>query len=131
MILTPMKPVKLILATFVILAASVCELSAQSSSSATQTVTFGVRRMMPVLLASIQMTASSISESRGSQNNTLKMTVGSETNSDHVTNLAVNSVERRFAARDDQESIHPNHSTLAPPKAQKSKSSKLIITVTE
>lgn len=113
-----MKFVKFSLAMFLILAASVCELSAQTSSSATQTVTFGVRRIVPAFLAGMQLTASSIDDSRGVQSKAVKMTVGTETHS------------RQFAS-DDQSSILVSRSSLALMKAPKSKSNKLVVTLTE
>ena len=113
-----MKLVELHLATLFLLAASVSELSAQSSSSATQTVTFGVRRLMPTLLASNQRTASSTNDSHGIQSKTLKMAIGSGMNSKQI-------------ASDVQTSNILSGSSLAPLKAPKSRSNKLVITVTE
>jgi hypothetical protein len=113
-----MKPVKFLLAVILLVAASVCELSAQTSSSATQTVTFGVRRIVPAFLASMQLTAPSINDSHGVQSKAVKMTVGSETHS------------RQFES-DDQSSSLVSQSSLALLKTPKSKSNKFVITVTE
>jgi hypothetical protein len=113
-----MKSVKFLLAVIVLVVASVCELSAQTSSSASQTVTFGVRRIVPAFLASMQLTASSINDSHMVQSKAVKMTVGSETRS------------RQFAS-DDQSSDLVSRSSLASLKAPRLKSNKLVITVTE
>jgi hypothetical protein len=125
-----MKPVKFLFA-ILLLAASVCELSAQSSSSATQTVTFGVTRIVPGFLASMQMVASSINESFAVQTSAVKMTVGSETHSKQVTGLAGSYFQSRIAANGDPEATSSAQTSLAMLKAQKPKSNKLVITVTE
>lgn len=113
-----MKLVKFLLAILFLLAASVFELSAQSSSSATQTVTFGVRRIVPAFLASMQLTAAANNDSHAIQSKPVKMTVGSETHS------------KQFLT-DDQASNVFSGSSLVPQKALKSKSNKLVVTVTE
>lgn len=51
------------------------EVCAQTSSSASQTVTFGVRRIAPVLLASLQTSSALISVSGSERTSLLKVTV--------------------------------------------------------
>ncbi len=123
-----MKLVKLMFAAFLILAASVCELSAQNSSSASQTVAFGVRRMMPALLAGLQLTAMTVNELRGVPQGELKVTVGSNMDSNHVADAHFSRSSYRSAALD---RYSPARAPLVQTKFAKPTSGKVFITVTE
>jgi hypothetical protein len=76
-----MKLMKSILIIALLLAAVVIESLAQSSSSATQTVTFGVRRSAPIVVASTQPSMIAVQGSVVERTSPLKITVGSESRS--------------------------------------------------
>jgi hypothetical protein len=106
-----MKVVKYIAVTSAVIALTALEVSAQSSSSATQTVTFGVRRTQSVVLANLQSPSVAVTESAAEQAAPLKMTVGTSTRS--------RSIAYRLARKPapstkmNSNSISPNAQTFA------------------
>ena len=88
---------KSILTVSLLLAVVVIEASGQTSSSASQTVTFGVHRSAPIVLASAQTSTVSVSEMGFERTSPLKITVGSDLSSHIVSeNVSVPS-QRSFA----------------------------------
>ena len=72
---------RFILSISFLLAAVVIESLAQNSSSASQTVTFGIRRSASIVLAGAQSSAISVQESGVERSSPLKVSIGSESRS--------------------------------------------------
>ena len=84
-----MKSLYTIVGAIIVLAVSAGELSAQSSNSASQTVTFGVRRTGAMVVSTTQGASSSATESGASKVGALKVTVGKEFGSQLSTELSM------------------------------------------
>jgi hypothetical protein len=83
-----------VLGAFLLLLAGLCDLSAQSSSSATQTVTFGVRRLAPVLLASAQVHTPTLAARFVNSANPLKVTIGIDSKVETNAEMSATSLDR-------------------------------------
>lgn len=106
-----MKVVNHIVMVSAVIALTALEVSAQTSGSATQTVTFGVRRTQPLVLANLQSPSVAVTETDAEQAVPLKMSVGSYSRSKLISNrLAKKPV--RFETMNSN-SISPNGQTFA------------------
>jgi hypothetical protein len=83
-----MMLIRSLLIVILLLAIAVIESLAQNSSSASQTVTFGVRRSAPVVLASAQTASVTVREIGVERSSPLKVTVGSEVESTAVPEVS-------------------------------------------
>jgi hypothetical protein len=92
-----MKLMKYILALFTLVGVGALEVCAQTSSSASQTVTFGVHRSAPIVLASAQTSSVSVKEIGFERASPLKIAVGSDSRSDIVSEIRSSRFERSFA----------------------------------
>ena len=138
-----MKSPITIVGVLLILAISAVEVSAQSRSSATQTVTFGVQRGAAIIAANFQASSTSINDISLTSATPLKVTAGSDESSDLVADLGVGNADRSISKFDRgfssdenvyQSSFGSRRATLPIAKLRNHKSDssdRLVITLTE
>jgi hypothetical protein len=132
-----------IAAVLLMFAVGAVDLAAQNTSSATQTVTFGVQRSAAVLAANFQASEPSTNEISLSFAIPLKVTAGSDVNSDLVAELgsggtdrSASELSRGYSSNDNvyQRSVVSRSATLPIAKLRNYKSdssNRLVITLTE
>ncbi len=138
-----MKSLYTIVGAIIILAASAGELSAQSSSAASQVVTFGVRRTASTVVSDAQVGLLAAAEPGASNVGALKVTVGSESAFQQSSEFGP-IVSDRSASKSERGSLagaHENASLLkfrsntprnaGPSVAQANMSKGVVITLTE
>ena len=92
-----MKLIRFLLSLSVLVVCIAADICAQTSSSASQTVTFGVHRSAPVVVASAQSSLVSVTETGFERTNPLKITIGSESRSHVVSEIGTVVSQRSFA----------------------------------
>jgi len=120
-----LKPMRYFLVLCALVVLATLEVCAQTTSSASQTVTFGVRRAAPVVLASAQTTAISVRDINTARTTPLKVTVGSESFSDVVPVTLIAASDRAFARA--KAASASAQSFVVEPKAVE----KTVVTLTE
>jgi hypothetical protein len=120
-----MKLLALILIVMVLLALAVDESLAQTSGSASQTVTFGVRRSAPMVLTGAQATSISIKEIGLERTTPLKVTVGSDMQSGAVPEISYASATGSATAR------HANFASVKSLTTKSTRFDKAVVTLTE
>ena len=135
-----MKSPIIIVGVLLILAIGAVEVSAQSRSSATQTVTFGVQRSAAIVAANFQPSAESVNEIGLTSAVPLKVTAGSDESSvlvaDLGTDRSVSEFDRGFSSVENvyQSSLVSRRATPPITKLRNYKSDssdRLVITLTE
>ena len=138
-----MKSPITIVGVLLILAISAVEVSAQSRSSATQTVTFGVQRSAAIIAANFQTSTESVNEIGLTSAVPLKVTAGSDESSVLVADPGAGVTDRSVSEFDrgvsPVENVHQSSlvSRRATPPITKLKnytsdsSDRLVITLTE
>jgi hypothetical protein len=89
--------IRFLLSLSVLVGCVAADICAQTSSSASQSVTFGVHRSAPVVLASAQTTTVSVKETGLEHTSPLKITIGSESRSHVVSEMSTVVSQRSFA----------------------------------
>ncbi|MGA3246375.1 MAG: hypothetical protein ABSE41_17280 [Bacteroidota bacterium] len=92
-----MKLIRFLLSLSVLVGCVAADICAQTSSSASQTVTFGVHRSTPVVVASAQTSTISVSEMGFERTSPLKITVGSDVRSHVLSEISNVPSQRSFA----------------------------------
>lgn len=92
-----MKLVRYILLLSAFVGVGALEVCAQTSSSASQMVTFGVHRSAPIVLASAQTSSVSVRETGFERTSPLKITLGPESRSRVVSEIGTVVSRRSFA----------------------------------
>jgi len=135
-----MKSPITIVGVLLILAISTTEVLAQSRSSATQTVTFGVQRSTAIIAANFQPSAESVNEIGLTSATPLKVTAGSDVSSVLVADLgadrSVSEFDRGVSPVENvyQSSLVSRRATLPIPQPSNHKSDssdRFVITLTE
>jgi hypothetical protein len=124
-----MKFVTHILAMFLVLSVVTCDLLAQTSSSAKQTVTFGVRRSAPVVVASAQSSTLSIKDNGVARSSPLRVSVGSTLQSEALADLG--SPDHTVFAQATDVSEKSNLSLRRSSKTLPTSTDQLVVTLTE